>query len=372
LTLRIVTVVGARPQFVKAFPLSRAFAAASDFDEVMIHTGQHFDTNMSQIFFSELGIPKPKHHFDIHGGTHGAMTGKMLEAIEHVLIAERPDAVVVFGDTDSTLAGALAAAKLYIPLVHVEAGLRSFNRQMPEEINRIVADHVSRVLIAPTSVAVTNLAREGITAGVHKTGDLMYDATLLARDLAARHSTIVRDLGLASQRYAVATVHRAQNTDDPQALAQIVDYLATDARRRTVVFPLHPRTRKAAQAAKVDLRRPGLAVIDPVGYLDMVQLLSGAASVFTDSGGMQKEAYFHRVPCVTLRGETEWVETVEAGWNRLWTGAAYRPRRDIAEYGDGNTAAAILGILRKELGRTKACAAPPDPLDAAKAGGKKF
>lgn len=352
MTWRIVTVVGARPQFIKAFPLSRAFAQAADFDEVMIHTGQHFDDNMSQVFFSELSIPPPKYNFGIHGGTHGAMTGRMLEAIEKVLLDERPDAVVAFGDTDSTLAGALAAAKLCLPLVHVEAGLRSFNRRMPEETNRVVADHLSDVLLCPTGAAVVNLAREGITSGVHKTGDLMYDATLLATELASRHSTITTDLGLSPKSYAVATVHRAENTDDAAQLGRVLAYLADQARAQPVIFPLHPRTRNAAAAAGLTLSRPGLRTIEPLGYLDMCQLLQGAASVLTDSGGMQKEAFFHRVPCVTLRSETEWVETVARGWNRLWTQSDYLPRQDILEYGDGHAADEMLGVLRKKLGET--------------------
>jgi len=326
LTRRICTIVGARPQFIKAFPLSRALAAASDFEEVMIHTGQHFDRNMSEIFFSELGIPPPTHHFDINGRTHGAMTGRMLEAVERVLLAENPDAVVVFGDTDSTLAGALAAAKLYLPLVHVEAGLRSFNRQMPEEVNRIVADRISDVLLCPTGASVENLAREGIVKGVHKVGDLMYDAALIGTELAIKHSAIVRDLNLRPKTYGVATVHRAQNTDDPAQLARVLDFIAEQARAQPIIFPMHPRTRNAMEAAKLTLGRPGIQFIDPVGYLDMCQLLHSAAVVITDSGGVQKEAYFHRVPCVTLRAETEWVSDVHAHRRALRTAAGLRAR----------------------------------------------
>lgn len=352
--LRVCTVVGARPQFVKAFPLSRAFAASADFEEVMIHTGQHFDSNMSDVFFAELGIRPPKYHFAIHGGTHAQMTGRMLEAVEQALAIEKPDAVLVFGDTDSTLAGALAAAKLYIPLVHAEAGLRSFNRLMPEEINRVVADHVSSVLLCPTRTAVENLALEGIARGVHCVGDLMYDATLLGVELAKRHSSILRDLQLSPKRYGVATVHRAHNTDDRAYLSRVMDFLAHEARRLPIVVPLHPRTRKAAQAAGLDWEVAGIRVIDPVGYLDMCQLLQNATLVLTDSGGIQKEAYFHRVPCVTLRAETEWVETIDAGWNRLWTEAVYRPRREISDYGDGNAAASILAVLQREIVGTTA------------------
>lgn len=346
---KIATVVGARPQFVKAFALSRALEAAPDFEECLLHTGQHFDDNMSKVFFDELGIPRPKHHFSISSGAHGAMTGEMLVRIERVLLDERPDMVVVYGDTNSTLAGALAASKLGIPLVHVEAGLRSFNRAMPEEINRVVTDHLSQVLLCPTRTAIANLAREGIARGVHLTGDLMYDATLCATPVAEEKSTILERLRLAPGGYGVATIHRASNTDDVAALAPLLDYVAAEAARRPIVFPIHPRTTAALKRAGVEAEHPGLIVIDPVGYLDMCRLLHHAAIVLTDSGGVQKEAYFHRVPCVTLRDETEWTETVESGWNRLWRTPDYAPRRDIADYGDGRAAEEIVGILRGAL-----------------------
>jgi UDP-GlcNAc3NAcA epimerase len=346
---KIATVVGARPQFVKAFALSRAFEAAPDFEECLIHTGQHFDDNMSKVFFDELGIPLPKHHFSISSGAHGAMTGEMLARIERVLMDERPDAVVVYGDTNSTLAGALAASKLGIPLVHVEAGLRSFNRAMPEEINRVVADHLSQVLLCPTRTAIANLAREGIAQGVHLTGDLMYDATLYASPIAEEKSTILDRLALTPSKYGVATSHRASNTDDAAALVPLLDYVEAQAARQPIVFPIHPRTTAALKRAGVEAQRPGLTVIDPVGYLDMCKLLHHAAIVLTDSGGVQKEAYFHRVPCVTLRDETEWTETVENGWNRLWRTPDYAPRKDIADYGDGHAGDEIVGILRGAL-----------------------
>jgi UDP-GlcNAc3NAcA epimerase len=352
-TIRLVSVVGARPQFIKAFPFSKAVRANPGFEEVLVHTGQHYDANMSDVFFTELGIPPPRYQFDIHGGSHGAMTGRMLAAIEEALIAEKPDAVLVYGDTNSTLAGALAAAKLAIPIVHVEAGLRSFNRNMPEEINRIVADRLSSVLLCPTSVAMENLAREGITQGVHKTGDLMNDATLLATGLAEKHSNILERLGLAPRAYGVATIHRAENTDDPEMLDRIAAFIAAEAQTQRIVLPLHPRTRDAAKAAGVDFAQSGISLIDPVGYLDMCRLLQSANIVLTDSGGLQKEAYFHRVPCTTLRNETEWVETVECGWNKLWTVPDYRPRRPIPDYGDGHAAEEILGILSAALMPTK-------------------
>lgn len=348
---KLVTVVGARPQFIKAFALSRALSAASDFEEVLVHTGQHFDDNMSTVFFDELGIAPPRHHFTVSATTQGALTAEMLSNIEQVLIAERPDAVAVYGDTNSTLAGALAAVKHGgIKLVHIEAGLRSFNRDMPEETNRIVADHLSHILFAPTRVAVANLKREGIESGVHLVGDLMYDAMLLATPIAERASKITEMLGLKRREYGVATIHRAHNTGDAAALAPLIDYLAREAQEQPIVFPVHPRTVAALARAGLDPRRPGIVVIEPVGYLDMCRLLHDAAIVLTDSGGVQKEAYFHRVPCVTLRDETEWTETVEAGWNRLWRGPDYRPRRDIADYGDGNAAREIVEALRGALG----------------------
>lgn len=346
---KIVTIVGARPQFVKAFALSRALKAGADFEEVLVHTGQHFDDNMSAVFFEELGIPKPKHHFAISGGAHGAMTGEMLRRIEEVLLEETPDAVVVYGDTNSTLAGALAAAKLSVPLVHIEAGLRSFNRAMPEEINRVVADHLSTVLFAPTRVAIENLAREGIVKGVHLSGDLMYDAMRLATPIAEQRSTVLERLGLGAKGYGVATIHRAANTDDPQALAPVIDFVAREAAKRPIVFPVHPRTVAAMRRAGIDPARPGIVVSEPVGYLDMCKLLHHAEIVLTDSGGVQKEAYFHRVPCVTLRDETEWTETVACGWNRLWRNPGYAPRRDIADYGEGDAAGEILGLMRRAL-----------------------
>jgi UDP-GlcNAc3NAcA epimerase len=346
---KIATVVGARPQFIKAFALSRAFAQAPDFEEILIHTGQHFDENMSEVFFSELQIPPPRYHFAIHGGSHGTMTARMLEEIEDVLLQEKPDAAVVYGDTNSTLAGALAAAKLHVPLIHIEAGLRSFDKRMPEEVNRVVADHLSDVLVCPTRTAIDNLAREGITRGVHPAGDLMYDAMRIATPLAERTSAILETLGLKPAAYGVATIHRAANTDDPAALARVLDFVAAEARKQPIVLPLHPRTLAAAGAAGLDPERPGVRVIAPVGYLDMCRLLHHASVVLTDSGGVQKEAYFHRVPCITLRDRTEWTETIAHGWNRLWLSDNYAERREIPDYGDGNAAGEIVGIIRAAL-----------------------
>ena len=351
-----LTVVGARPQFVKAAAVSRAFAADGRIVERIVHTGQHFDAAMSDRFFEELGIPAPKHDLGIAGLGHGAMTGRMLERLDALMREEAPSAVLVYGDTNSTLAGALAASKLGIPLVHVEAGLRSFNRAMPEEINRVVTDHVSDLLLCPTGLAVENLRREGIERGVRHVGDVMFDATLFAAERSVGRSTVLADLDLAPGGYALATVHRAENTDDPARLAEVMDYLSGAAEKRPVILPLHPRT-KAALArtepalARTDMTPRGVRVIAPVGYLDMNRLLAGAALVMTDSGGLQKEAYFHRVPCITLREETEWRETVDAGWNRLWKTPEtdVPPRREIADYGTGQAAHACVDAIADHL-----------------------
>ncbi len=342
--LKILTVVGARPQFIKAAAVSRAIRETEELAEVMLHTGQHFDPNMSDVFFDELDIPKPRHHLGIHGGGHGDMTGRMLIAIEPILVAEKPDWVVVYGDTNSTLAASLAASKLHIPVAHVEAGLRSFNRRMPEEINRLVTDHLCMLHFCPTTTAVANLAAEGVTEGVHHVGDVMYDATLFATDKAERSSSLVRDLGLEPNGYALATVHRAENTNDPRQLRAVIEFLRERAQTHPVVLPLHPRTRQAASRMGVEL--DGLRVIGPIGYIDMAKLLHHAREVYTDSGGLQKEAYFHRVPCVTLRDETEWTETIAHGWNRLWSGPEHASRREISEYGEGRAAFKVANLLR--------------------------
>jgi UDP-GlcNAc3NAcA epimerase len=339
----ILSIVGARPQFIKAAAVSRAIREAGKVHEMIVHTGQHFDTDMSSVFFDEMDIPKPTHSLNINGGGHGDMTGRMMIALESIVAAERPDWVLVYGDTNSTLAGALVASKLHVAIAHVEAGLRSFNRRMPEEVNRVVVDHLSTLLFCPTQAAVRNLANEGVDKGAHHVGDVMYDAIIFAAERARNRSTILTDLRLAARTYAVATVHRAENTDDPERLAEIFEFLRARAREVPVVLPIHPRTRHAVARLKVDLR--GITVIAPIGYLDMTTLLSNAATVFTDSGGLQKEAYFHRIPCVTLREETEWVETIESGWNRLWRGPEYAARRDIAEYGDGSAAKKISSFI---------------------------
>jgi UDP-GlcNAc3NAcA epimerase len=311
----IVNLVGARPQFIKAAAVSRALRAVAGLREVLVHTGQHFDHSMSQRFFDELSIPIPDYNLGIGSGSHGVQTGRMLEAIERVLLGERPAWVIVYGDTNSTLAGALAAAKLGIPVAHVEAGLRSFNRAMPEEINRVVTDHLATLLFAPTEAAMANLAREGIAArSVVRTGDVMYDAMLhVARDL---DDGALAHWGVSPGAYALASVHRAENTDNPQRLAAIFGGLAILARRIPVVLPLHPRTKLALKEFGIE-EAPTLRLVEPVGFLDMQLLERHARLIVTDSGGVQKEAYFHSVPCVTLRNETEWIELVESGWNVL-------------------------------------------------------
>jgi len=313
--MKIVTVIGARPQFIKAAVVNRKLRERQGVQEIIVHTGQHFDANMSDVFFDELDIPQPNHHLGIGGGTHGQNTGRMIESIENVLLKESPDWLLVYGDTDSTLAGALAAVKLHIQVAHVEAGLRSFNRAMPEEINRVLTDHVSTKLFAPTNTAVQNLSAEGILGrGVQNVGDVMYDAALHYGEKAEQNSQILEQLALTSKSYVLATLHRQENVDDLIRLGNILQGFA--ASKLPIVMPLHPRTRKRLNEFGLSLPT-SVKVIDPLGYLDMVKLEKHAALIATDSGGVQKEAYFHGVPCITLRDETEWVELVEIGVNRL-------------------------------------------------------
>jgi len=320
--MKIVTIIGARPQFIKAAPLSRAIAEHNKanpdaaINEILVHTGQHYDDGMSAIFFRELEIPEPKHHLGIGSGLHGDQTGRMLMAIEKVLLDEKPFWVLVYGDTNSTLAGALAAAKLHIPIAHVEAGLRSFNRRMPEEINRIVADHLSSLLLCPSETARVNLQKEGITQGVELVGDVMADAVLFAKEK-TKQSSILKNLGLDPKSYLLATVHRAENTDDANRLTNILS--AFSQIDEPIIFPVHPRTRECLESACYQ-PTSNLKLLEPVGYFEMIALEQSARMILTDSGGIQKEAYWLEVPCITLRDETEWVETVEAGWNVL-TGA---------------------------------------------------
>jgi len=348
--VKFATILGTRPQFIKASPLSHELR--QHHEEVLVHTGQHYDSGMSDIFFKELALPVPDYHLGVGSGPHGAQTGAMLAAIEGVLQKEAPDAVIVYGDTNSTLAGALAAAKLHLPVAHVEAGLRSFNRRMPEEINRVLVDHLSTWLFAPSEVSREQLAREGIREGVHVVGDIMADAVRLHGERAAQSRTLER-LGLRPGAFYLATVHRAENTDEPDALRSILRALG--ALDKPVVLPIHPRTEKRAAELEITVGA-NVRVLPPQGYLAMLALERGAACILTDSGGMQKEAYYLEVPCVTLRNETEWVETVATGWNTL-TGT--EPERILAAvarrsdggashpelYGDGMTARRIAEIL---------------------------
>lgn len=362
--MKIVTVLGARPQFIKASVVSAAFARRSTIEEIVIHTGQHFDENMSSVFFAELGMADPKYHLGIHGGHHGSMTARMLDAIEQILLVEKPDAVLVYGDTNSTLAATLASVKLHIPVAHVEAGLRSFNMRMPEEINRILTDRVSTWLFAPTAVAVGHLQREGLDAqNIHQVGDVMYDAALHHGNRAAESGkNEVAGFTLPTDGYVLVTAHRAENTDDANRLRTVLDAVMHVGRQIPVLWPLHPRTRGVLSSEDLHaLAQNRVSVVEPLGYLDMVFAERHAAVIATDSGGVQKEAFFHGVPCVTLREETEWVELVSAGWNRLapptdaehvadlilaargTRGAAVEP------YGDGHAAEKIVACLESQL-----------------------
>ncbi|WP_292366042.1 MULTISPECIES: non-hydrolyzing UDP-N-acetylglucosamine 2-epimerase [unclassified Methanoculleus] len=312
--MKIASIVGARPQFIKCAPVSRELR--KEHEEVLVHTGQHYDHGMSEVFFEELRIPKPDYNLGIGSGTHGRQTGAMLGAIEDVLEKEMPDVVLVYGDTNSTLAGALAAAKLHIPVAHVEAGLRSFDRRMPEEVNRVLTDHASDLLFCPTETAVANLAAEGVTKGVFLVGDVMLDAMNYNRGIAEERSRILEDIGVEPGDYLVVTVHRPSNTDSPEKMAAILGALGEAD--RSVVFPVHPRTRKyLAGYGLLTKMSENVRLIEPLGYLDMIRLIGHAEKILTDSGGVQKEAYMLGVPCITLRENTEWVETVEAGWNVL-------------------------------------------------------
>jgi UDP-GlcNAc3NAcA epimerase len=348
---KIVTIVGARPQFIKAAAVSRVLRER--YHEVLVHTGQHYDYEMSGIFFDGLELPKPDVNLGVGSGSHGAQTGAMLKSVEDVLLEERPDWLLIYGDTNSTLAGAVAASKLSVRVAHVEAGLRSFNRRMPEEVNRIVADHLSDLLLCPSQVAVTHLAAEGISKNVHITGDVMLDVLNWARQrLSAVPSGILDRLGLTRQGYLLATVHRSENTDDPVRLSGIVT--AFNAIDEPIVFPVHPRARKVMSQSGCQLG-PHVQLIDPLSYLDMVAVTGSARLVLTDSGGLQKEAYWLGVPCLTLRDETEWVETVDAGWNTLVSADAMRIEQAVrafapaglppALYGDGAAAVKCVDLL---------------------------
>ncbi len=351
--MKVITVIGARPQFIKAAVVSNAFRARG-IQELILHTGQHFDSNMSDVFFDELGIPKPAFNLGIGGGSHGQNTGRMIEGIEKVLMEQKPDWLLVYGDTDSTLAGALAAVKLHIPVAHVEAGLRSFNRRMPEEINRILTDHAATLLFAATETSVNNLTNEGIGLDkVINVGDVMYDAALYYGEKAEQQSRILKKLDIEGQKYTLATIHRAENTDVSERLAAIIDGMAESGQQ--IVLPVHPRTVARLKASNLTLPANVLA-IEPVGYLDMVMLEKNANLIVTDSGGVQKEAFFYQVPCITLRDETEWVELVDSGWNQVVPplnskviadalNKNYASGEAIRPYGDGNASIHIIERL---------------------------
>ncbi len=360
--MRLLTVIGARPQFIKAAPFSAVFR--QQHKEILVHTGQHYDANMSDVFFNELGIPKPEYNLGVGSGNHGVQTGRMLEKIEELLLCEKPDGMLVYGDTNSTLAGALAASKLHIPVFHIEAGLRSFNMIMPEEQNRILTDHISTILSCPTQTAVDNLAREGITKGVHNTGDVMYDAVLYNIEIAKSRFSwdkLISDmhvlegsvLNLTAKNYYLATVHRAENTDDKRRLCAIFE--AFSEMDMPVLMPIHPRTRKLI--LQYDIIPTNVILIEPVGYLPMLMLTSNAKKVLTDSGGLQKEAWMLETPCVTIREQTEWIETLECGWNVLVhvnkediLNKAMNTKPDINKrgnpFGDGHAAEKIVEVLK--------------------------
>ncbi len=357
--MKITTIIGARPQFIKSAPVSKAFSQFHE--EILIHTGQHYDRNLSAVFFGQLGIPEPKYNLGVGSGTHGWQTGNMLIALEEVLLEESPDWVLVYGDTNSTLAGALAASKVHVPLAHIEAGLRSYNRRMPEEINRVLVDHVSDILFCPTAGAVDNLEQEGITTGVHCVGDVMYDALLHFLPIAEETSSILLSLDLQQDAYILATIHRAENTDDPTRLRSLMSCLeVTDCE---VVLPIHPRTGMALTSQNIGVP-PNVRVIEPLGYLDMILLEKFASAIMTDSGGVQKEAYLLGVPCLTFREDTEWTETVQAGWNTLVgvnpslvQRALQKPKPEEnppSIYGAGNASGKIKEILERAYRKSTA------------------
>lgn len=354
--MKVLTVIGARPQFIKAATVSNKIRTNGN-SEILVHTGQHYDNNMSDIFFEELGIPKPDYNLSIGSSSHGHQTGNMLIALEDIYLKEKPDMVLVYGDTNSTLAGALCASKLLIPVAHVEAGLRSFNKTMPEEQNRILTDHISDLLFTPTLTAVNNLKNENITKGVHNTGDVMYDAINLFKERAKEISTIIEKLNLTNDSYILSTIHRAENTDNIKRLTSIISALSNSGKK--IILPLHPRTKKFIEEYHLHVG-DNIKIIDPVGYLDMISLQENAKKIVTDSGGVQKEAYFLKKPCITMRDETEWVETVQNGWNVI-VGSDSNKIIDALEnfnptgtpasaFGNGDTSSIITGIIGKYLG----------------------
>ncbi|APC40757.1 non-hydrolyzing UDP-N-acetylglucosamine 2-epimerase [Clostridium estertheticum] len=350
--MKILTVVGARPQFIKAAAVSNIIR--KEHEEILVHTGQHYDENMSKIFFEELNIPKPDYNLGVGSGGHGKQTGNMLIELEELYEKEKPDMVLVYGDTNSTLAGALCASKLLIPVAHIEAGLRSFNMTMPEEQNRILTDHISKYLFVPTASAIENLSNEGVTSGVYNVGDVMYDATLNFSKLSKEKSKIMKELNLKQEEFILATIHRAENTNDINRLRNIIEALNESGQQ--VILPLHPRTKKYMDDYNLSFNK-NIKIIDPVGYLDMISLEMHCRKIITDSGGVQKEAFFMNKPCITMRDETEWVETVQNGWNivvgtnkaKILDGIINFTPSKVQQniFGDGHAAEKILEIINK-------------------------
>jgi UDP-GlcNAc3NAcA epimerase len=372
----ILNLIGARPQFMKYYPISKAMQEYdASVKDILVHTGQHYDYNMSKIFFDELGINEPDHHLDVGSGSHGYQTANIIERTEKLLLQYKPDLVIVYGDTNSTLAGAIAASKLHIPIAHIEAGLRSYNKKMPEEVNRILSDHVATFLFCPSKRAVQNLRHEGFRtihnngnlvelhdvvnptlAGINNpvvinSGDVMHDTILYARNIAKTKSSILSDLNIREHEYSVLTLHRAENTDDSDRLRMMTEFVNDTGNGTPVIFPIHPRTRKVYESANVAFS-PNIKITDPLGYFDLIHLLDNARLLMTDSGGMQKEAFWLGIPCITLREETEWTETIESGWNILYkdfSGNISPPPEKPAPYGNGNAAKVIVQYLIHSL-----------------------
>ncbi len=358
---KLITIVGARPQFIKASALSKEIKKNRDLNEVLIHTGQHFDSNMSKVFFEELDLDKPNRFLGISGGSHASMTGRMMLEIENVLNNEKPYAVIVFGDTNSTMAGALAASKLKVPVIHIEAGLRSFNLEMPEEINRVVTDHVSSLLLAPTQIAIQNLKAEGLhKEKLYCVGDLMYDVAIEQNKKLIQPPTSINNLNLKEKKFILTTIHRAENTDNFFRLSKIVSVILEQSIKRQVIWPLHPRTKAQLDShGLLENLKKKVITTEPLSYLEMMSLQRTAGLILTDSGGVQKEAFFHRVPCVTVRDETEWTELITTGWNRLCPPLDESSMLHIIEsafgtsgkstklYGNGDAAKQIVSILEE-------------------------
>ncbi|QDP39293.1 non-hydrolyzing UDP-N-acetylglucosamine 2-epimerase [Radiobacillus deserti] len=354
--MKILTVVGARPQFIKSAMISKEIQKSEEIQEVVLHTGQHYDTNMSEVFFKQLQIPEPAYYLGVGSGPHGKQTAVMLTEIEAIMEAIQPDIVLVYGDTNSTLAGSLAASKLHLPIAHIESGLRSYNKKMPEEINRLITDHLSQWLFCPSAFAMENLRKEGITKGVYVTGDIMYDAVLHFKDIALKESTILNDLELSKKDYNLATIHRAENTDDPEKLSSILK--ALQQLETPTVLPLHPRTKKKIEQFNLTpFLSSSILVVEPLNYFDMLAITSQAKLVLTDSGGLQKEAFMLEVPCLTLREETEWTETIKTGWNQLvgtdtkkiiqFATSIRAPKEHPPLFGTGKAADEIIQILKR-------------------------